>query len=176
MLPAALYFCRMNYFELFDMPVAFLIPQKELAQKFFALQKKFHPDYFAYASSQEKEEMLEMSSQVNKAYNTFKNQDATIKYVLQLKNGMAEDEKYTLPADFLMEVMELNEQKMDGTLDAGALRQQASELLEASYKAIAPILQQYKEGAANPADLQLVKDYYFKKKYIDRLMGTTNDR
>ena len=99
----------MNYFELFDIPLSLQVNKSLLAQKYFELQKKFHPDFFTQATEYEQAEALETSSQINKALKTLKNEDETIKYVLQLKGLLEEEEKYQLPPDFLMEVMELNE-------------------------------------------------------------------
>ncbi len=57
--------------------------------------------------------MLERSSVVNKAYKTFSNDDDTLKYFLEIKGLLQEDEKYELSPQFLMEMMELNEQLME---------------------------------------------------------------
>src|SRR6185436_17201051 len=100
----------MNYFELFEIPITVKVDQSKLAQKYFELQKKYHPDFFAQATEAEQEEALERSSAANKALKIFKNQDQTIKYVLQLKGLLEEEEKYQLPPEFLMEMMALNEE------------------------------------------------------------------
>ena len=99
----------MNYFELFDIPVSLNVDAGSLTKKYFELQKKFHPDFYTQAGEAEQEEALEKSSAINKALKVLQNKDSTIKYVLQLKGLLEEEEKYPLPPDFLMEVMELNE-------------------------------------------------------------------
>src|SRR5438046_9218477 len=99
----------MNYFELFEMPVSLQVDKKYLQDKYFELQKKYQPDFFSNESEEEQADVLEESSMINKAYKTFQNEDETIKYVLQLKGLLEEEEKYQLPPDFLMEMMELNE-------------------------------------------------------------------
>ena len=100
----------MNYFELFGIPVSLTIDKSKLAKKYFELQKKYHPDFFTQNNEAEQDEALEKSSAINKALKVFQNKDSTIKYVLQLKGLLEEEEKYQLRPDFLMEVMELNEQ------------------------------------------------------------------
>ena len=80
----------MNYFELFALPVSIKIDQGRLAQRYFELQKKYHPDFFTRATEHEQDEALEISSQLNKALKVFKNREETIKYVLQLK-GLLEE-------------------------------------------------------------------------------------
>jgi molecular chaperone HscB len=160
----------MKYFELFEIPVSLTIDTKTLSKRFFELQKKYHPDFFGQATDAEKEEALELSSMVNKAWKTFQSQDETVKYVLTEKGLLEEEEKYQLPPDFLMEVMELNELKMDGvddaTLDA-RVRGLEAEITED----VAAILNHYNENSHGEADLLKVKDWYYKKKYLDRLLA-----
>ena len=103
----------MNYFELFEIPVSLSVSGKEVQLKYFELQKKYHPDFFSNADENEQADVLEKSSMINKAFKTFKNPDETIKYVLKLKGLLQEDEKYELPPEFLMEMLELNEALMD---------------------------------------------------------------
>ena len=99
----------MNYFELFEMPVSLQVDKKYVQDKYFELQKKYHPDFFSNQGEEEQASVLEKSSMINKAYKTFLNGDETIKYVLQLKELLEEEEKYQLPPEFLIEMMELNE-------------------------------------------------------------------
>lgn len=154
----------MNYFELFDLPVSIQINKATLAQKYIELQKKYHPDFFAKANEQEQEEALEMSSQLNKALKVLKDQDQTIKYVLQLKQLLEEEEKYQLPPDFLMEMMELNEE-----LGEGSAKQ--VEALEAGlYSEVQAIVEHYNDATVTTADLLKLKEYYYKKKYLQRIL------
>src|SRR5882672_7543828 len=105
----------MNYFELFEIPVSLLVDKNVLAKKYFELQKKFHPDFYAQETEFEQANALEKSSQINKALKVLRNSDEIIKYVLQLKGLLEEEEKYQLPPAFLMEVMELNEELSDNS-------------------------------------------------------------
>ena len=99
----------MNYFQLFNFPVSPLVDKSLLAQKYFELQKKFHPDFFTQSSDEEKEMALQQSADINKAFAVFKNEEKTIEYFLLLKGFIEAGEKYQLPPDFLMQMMELNE-------------------------------------------------------------------
>lgn len=158
----------MNYFELFDLPVSFNFDRKKLALKYFELQKKYHPDFFVNASDQEKEEALEISTQLNKALKILKNEDETIKYVLQLKGLLEEEEKYKLPPDFLMEMMELNEE-----LDNNSAKK--IEALEADlYSKVKPVLENYIDTNNNTPGLLKLKEYYYKKKYLHRILDRLN--
>ena len=69
----------MNYFELFELPVSIQIDKAKLAEKYFELQKKYHPDFFVNATEHEQAEALEISSLLNKALKILKSEDQTIK-------------------------------------------------------------------------------------------------
>ncbi|MBC7628533.1 Fe-S protein assembly co-chaperone HscB [Ferruginibacter sp.] len=159
----------MNYFELFDLPVSLNVDKSKLAKKYFELQKKYHPDYFTQATEAEQEEALEKSSAVNKALKILKDKDSTIKYLLQLKGLLEEEEKYLLPPDFLMEVMELNEELTAESATA------INDFEKDIYSGVQSIIEQYDAAAITTAELLKVKEYYFKKKYLQRILDRLDD-
>ena len=107
----------MNYFELFDIPVSLSVDKDSIKKKFYELSRKYHPDFYSQSSEEEQGEVLQMSALLNKAFKVFGNQNETIKYVLQLKGLLEEEEKYQLAPSFLMEVLDVNEQLMDAKMD-----------------------------------------------------------
>ncbi|MGG9964494.1 Fe-S protein assembly co-chaperone HscB [Ferruginibacter sp. SUN106] len=154
----------MNYFELFEIPVSLQVDKNILSKKYVALQKKYHPDFFTQETEYEQADALEKSSQVNKALKIFKSSDETIKYVLQLKGLLEEEEKYQLPPDFLMEVMELNEElSTDST-------EQINKLEAEIYQPVKPIIDHFNNDTTTTEDLLKVKEYYYKKKYLQRIL------
>ena len=161
----------MTYFELFDIPVKLKVNTATLSKQFFALSKKHHPDYFANESEAVQAEALEKSAFLNKAWKTFQNPDATIKYVLMEKELLVEEEKYELPPAFLMEIMEINEALMDSSEPAVAtkLKVEIETLQSAIYNAVKEIVENYQEGITSDKKLLQVKEYYYKKKYLDRI-------
>ena len=158
------YLCIMNYFELFELPVSIQIDKAKLAEKYFELQKKYHPDFFVNATEHEQAEALEISSLLNKALKILKSEDQTIKYVLLQKGLLEEEEKYQLPPAFLMEMMELNEELSENST------QQINELENQLYAEVASIIENYDDAAASEADLLKLKEYYYKKKYLQRIL------
>lgn len=161
----------MNYFELFELPVTLKVNTATLSRKFFELSKKYHPDYFINEEDQAQAEALEKSAQLNKAWKTFQNPDETIKYVLQLKGLLEEEEKYELPPDFLMEVLEINEQLMDADEPAvkADLESTIQQLQNEIYEPVKKMVENYQEDSVSEKDLLQVKAYYYKKKYLDRI-------
>jgi molecular chaperone HscB len=165
----------MNYFELFDIPVQLKLTPSSLSTKFFALSRQFHPDHFAGDDEKAQEEALENSALLNKAWKTFQNPDETIKYVLQLKGLLEEEEKYELPPDFLMEVMELNEELMDSD-DTNEIKSRIINFQSEVYEPVKNIVENYQEGVTSEKELLQVKQYYYKKKYLDRISRSTANR
>ncbi len=166
-------FVFMNYFELYKIPISFLPDLGFVKKQFYALSRQYHPDFFGGAAEFEKEDALAVSAQINQAYKIFQDKEATIKYLLQLKGLLEEDEKYNLPSHFLMEVMELNEHVMElDPTDKAAIKLVETELHELQkniYETVESIIANYKEGISSEKELLQVKDYYFKKKYLDRI-------
>lgn len=168
----------MNYFELFEIPVSLHVDPSSIQKKFYELSRKYHPDYYAQSGEAEQTEALELSSMVNKAYKTFQNPDATIRYVLELHNLIEEEEKYKLDSEFLMEVLEINEELMDVDEMAGLqrTREKANQLLDRIYEEIKPLIENYNDSKASIEDLLKVKDYYFRKKYIYRILDALDKK
>ena len=161
----------MNYFELFDIPVQLKVNAASLSKKFFALSKQSHPDYYISESKEDQEEYLERSALINKAWKTFHSPEATIKYVLQEKGLLEEEEKYELPPAFLMEIMEINEALMDSEDQntSDNLKPKIENLQSEIYEPVKEIVEHYLEGITTEKELLQVKDYYYKKKYLQRI-------
>jgi molecular chaperone HscB len=158
----------MNYFELFDIPVSLKIDKASLSKKYFKLQKKYHPDFYTQSTDEEKLEALEKSSLINKALKTFQNEDETIKYVLQQKQLLEEEEKYALPPNFLMAMLELNEAVMEE--DPAIITKKIAGVEDELYAVVEAIIDNYKEGITTDQELLQVKEYYYKKKYLQRIL------
>ena len=162
----------MNYFELFSLPERPIIDRSVLSKKFFELQRKFHPDYHTDDTENEQLDILELSSAVNKAYTIFKDDQKTIAYYLQLKGFLEEEEKYNLPADFLMEMMEVNELLDDGETDkVRTLIAETEVQMDLQFHQIVANLSDNKAQA----EVLKIKDYYFRKKYLRRILDRLND-
>ncbi len=163
---------HMNYFELFGLPVAPRIDKTLLSQKYFELQRQSHPDFFTQASEAEQDGSLQQSADVNKAFGIFQSDDKTIEYFLQINGAIVSDEKYTLPPDFLMEMMELNEtlNEKDGVTIAEEMANIEKPLLDE----VEPILSR-PAGAYSPEEMEQLKAYYYKKKYLRRILDRLGD-
>lgn len=162
----------MNYFELFQIPPSFLPDQALVKKRFYQLSRKYHPDFHSQATATEKESVLSLSALVNKAYLVLQDREALIRYILLEKGLMKEEEKYQLSPDFLMEVMDLNEQLMEaGDAETKLKIKKAIETLQNEiYEPIEAIITNYQEGITSEKELLQVKEYYYRKKYLDRIL------
>ncbi len=161
----------MTYFELYDMPVTLNPDQTIVKQKFYALSRKYHPDFYTNETGEEQADILEKSSMVNEAYKIFQHPDETIKYVLMLKGLLEEEEKYQLSPDFLMEMLDLNDQALDVSeqADADRLQQTIDNFQKEIYEPVKAIITNYQESVTTEKELLQVKEYYYHKKYLDRI-------
>lgn len=167
----------MNYFEIFGIPIQLKVDKNELPKKFFELSRKFHPDFYANTTPSEQNRALDITANLNKAFKTFQNPDETIKYVLQLKELIEEEEKYQLPPDFLMVVLEINEKLMDAGDDPElklSLQSAIDNLQSEIYEPVKETVEHYQEGVTTEKELLQVKEYYYKKKYLHRIQQQLN--
>ena len=158
-----------DFFQLFDIPVTLKIDPADLRSRFLTLSREYHPDFHTRADESARAEALEKSAQLNRAWKLFQDPDAVLRYVLMSKGLMVEEEKYELPQDFLMEVLEINEAVMDAEEKDPSLLQRIDEIQKEIYDPVKEIIEGYRETVHTEKDLLRVKDYYYKKRYLDRL-------
>ncbi|BAV04399.1 molecular chaperone HscB [Filimonas lacunae] len=165
----------MNYFELFSIPVSLQPDMQQVKKKFYELSRQYHPDFYAQATAVKQNEALEKAAAVNKAYKVLQNRDETIKYLLATKGLLEEEEKYQLPPDFLMEMLDLNEMATDAAMEQNAaktaqVKTQIANVETEIYEPVEAIITNYQEGVTTEKELLQVKDYYYKKKYLTRIL------
>ena len=163
----------MTYFELYDLPITLSADAAFVKTKFYELSRKYHPDFYTDVTEAEQADILEKSSMVNQAYKVFQHPDETIRYVLMMKGLMEEEEKYQLSPDFLMEMLDLNDQALDVSeqADADRLHQTIDNIQKDIYEPVKAIVTNYQEGVTSQEELLQVKKYYYRKKYLDRILA-----
>ena len=162
----------MNYFELFGLPIAFKTDTNQLRNAFMQIQRASHPDKFAQGTESEQEIALEQSAMANKGFTLLNNPEKVLPYVLEITGHITADEKYNLAPDFLMEMMELNEAWMDAE-DLDAKQSILNQINTLKNDLFSPIKAHLEADAVTdiPKEGMLqIKDYYYKKKYLDRIL------
>ncbi|MBC7425824.1 MAG: Fe-S protein assembly co-chaperone HscB [Bacteroidia bacterium] len=153
-----------DYFSFYNLPQGFFPDEKLVREGFINYSRKFHPDFFVDDEVAQKE-ALEISSYNNKAYNTLKDFNLLVPYLLGLKSVEISNEK--LPADFLMDMMDLNEQLSD--LESGSEISSEKENLANEIAGIREEIIQSLKSAAIADNLEEVKGSWLKLKYLQRL-------
>ena len=113
-----------NHFELMGLPIAFAIDAQALERGYRDLQSRVHPDRFASGSGPEKRVAMQWATRANEAYRTLRDPVSRARYLLSLKGfDTGEETNTSMPADFLMQQMELREAAAEARAarDAAAL-------------------------------------------------------
>jgi len=171
----------MNYFEFYDIPLSFDPDQALVKKKFYALSKEFHPDFYITESEEKQQEILDLSTLNNNAFQTLSNSDKLLPYILTLKGVLTEGEKYVLPQDFLMEMMEVNEAIME--LEMEENEEQAKNVLaevedfdKSLNTEFQEAVEKFNQSTAQNQEAVLlqIKDIWYRKKYLLRIRESIN--
>lgn len=164
-----------DYFAFYQLPESFRPDAAALKRQYYALSREYHPDFHATASPEQQQEMLQLATLNTNAYRTLSDEDQRTAYILG-RHGLLDEGKQELPKDFLMEVMELNEELMELEFDAdpvavARVETRVNSLTNTLESGIEPLLTGY---AQLPADaraqaLAQVRTYYLKKRYLLRI-------
>ena len=74
-----------DYFTFFGLHRRLQVDPRDLEQRFRALSRQFHPDYFHNATATERLASLERSSYLNDAFRTLRDPVARLEYLLKLE-------------------------------------------------------------------------------------------
>lgn len=166
----------MEYFELFNLPISLKVNKAEVLKKYYDLCKVAHPDKHITSSHTQHQTAINYTAKINEAKKILENTDLRLEYLLQQKEAIQKDEKYTLSPLFLAEMMELNEVWMDAKMEENeiamkSIKQQAVQRMNE----VDDEVKEYLEAdilICNDIILQKLKEYYYQKKYINRLISS----
>lgn len=104
------YLSFQDYFNLFRIKKEHQINLSELTTIFRSLQSQIHPDKFSGKSDDEQELSSEWSSLINKAYKTLHTPLERGEYLLKLEGVLISEDNSISDPEFLLEMMEKNEE------------------------------------------------------------------
>jgi molecular chaperone HscB len=162
----------MNYFDLFGLEASPKVEKTALNKKYILLQRQHHPDFHTQLSGAELTAAEEHAALINKAYKTLMDDQSTLQYFLMGQGLIREDEKFELPPDFLMEMMELNEAMEEN--DAAQAKRTIDDFGITLINTVNHVLNK-PVTAISGGELQALKLYYYKKKYLDRILDRLKD-
>ncbi len=163
----------MNYFELYDISESFEIDQAMLKRKYLELSKKYHPDFHTLNNEGDQEDALKMSVLNNEAYKTLKNKELLTAYILEI-NGVELSNNDSIPQDFLMEMMDINERLMDVQMEpnpeeVAAIKEEINQINKSLLQVKIQLEQDYIVNKDKKLTLAGIKSVFLKSKYLNRL-------
>lgn len=102
-----------DYFAFFGLPRALSLDLKDLEQRFRALSRQLHPDFYCNAAPAERLASLERSAYLNDAFRALRDPVDRLEYLLKLEGYApkeSRDASAAVPPGLLEEVFELNEE------------------------------------------------------------------
>ena len=170
-----------DYFEFYGLPVGFNPDTALVKQKFYEFSKKYHPDFYINEGQEKQDEVLELSTVNNKAFQVLKDPQKRLHYILELKGQLVEGENYALPQSFLMEMMDVNEALMELEFDADVqklaeLKKQTAEIESVLNNELASLTSSFDNSDATEQEnaLKAIKDIYYRNKYLARINESLN--
>ncbi|MCD0488547.1 Fe-S protein assembly co-chaperone HscB [Pedobacter sp. MC2016-14] len=166
----------MDYFEFYGLPLSFNPDLKLVKQKFYELSKKYHPDFYINELIEKQDEVLELSTLNNKAYQVLSDAQKRLHYILVLKGLLVEGENHLLPQSFLMEMMDVNEALMELQFEPdaeklNALKRDIDEVEEGLTQELNALTAEFdgKDAVEQEQALLVIKDLYYRNKYLLRI-------
>jgi molecular chaperone HscB len=153
-----------------------MLDEGKLRQAFLRNSKQYHPDFHTLANSEQQADMLELATLNNEAYKTLSNLDERIRYVLSLKGLVGnENQLPDLPQDFLMDMMDINEQIMEMEFVGSntlydTLLNSVQNIENELFEGVKPILDSYNDATATTDELKKVQNFFLKKRYLLRIL------
>ncbi len=170
-----------NYFAHFGLTPKFDINVTDLRTAFITKSKEFHPDYHSQSAEEIQDQMLELSTLNNTAFKTLSDQRTRIKHILELFNCMPGEGEAKVPNDFLLQMMEINEEIMElGFEEERASKkqmflQQVTSIMDQEANDVLTWMTAWDNGDKSDKPLQEVLSYYLKDKYLQRIKDQLSD-
>jgi molecular chaperone HscB len=167
----------MTFFDFYNFEESFFIDKKLLRKVYLEKSRALHPDLAVKESFENSETELDLASFNNEAFTVLSDEMQTIKYILLLNDVPIDAKNAPMPNDFLLEMMDLNENIMEAKFEKNEtvlndLVNSINDISSSLTNSYFDILKEYNK--ALPIDernnlLLKARAYYLKMNYIKRL-------
>ncbi|KAL4636106.1 iron-sulfur cluster co-chaperone protein HscB, mitochondrial isoform X1 [Arapaima gigas] len=154
---------RATYFDIMGCEKSFAMDTQKLQSRYLELQRSLHPDNFSQKTQKEQEYSETQSALVNKAYRTLLKPLSRGVYMLNLVGVHLEEGTDGVDSQFLLEIMDLNEQ-----LAKTQSREESRAILH-SVTGSVTVNSFYFVTAFLSGDLQSAKFHLVKMKYFENI-------
>lgn len=161
-----------DHFELFGLPRSQGLDSAALDARFREVQSLVHPDRHAHAPAADQRLAMQWATRVNEGYQTLKSPLPRARYLLQLLGHDAQVESNTaMPAEFLMQQMELREAVEEGkeNSDEGALDDARSRVIADMKMEYARLRDLIDAAHDYPSATALVRQLMFQEKLLQEI-------
>jgi DnaJ-domain-containing protein 1 len=163
----------LNYFEFYTIEESFFIDKKALRKAYLDKSREVHPDTQDVPSTPSGD--LDLAAYNNEAYTALNEDLGVIKHLLDIYEIPLDAKNAPMPTDFLMDMMELNE-NIDALQSGGGNLDEVVSEVDALQHSITsqhmPVLKTFNKAMSfdeKSTILNEAKDYFLKMNYVRRL-------
>ena len=101
-----------DHFSIFGLPRKLGVDLELLERRFYALSRRFHPDFYQTKSAGSRSVSLENSARLNQAYRTLRDSVTRVEYLLELE-GLPAGTPSNPPSELFEEILELQDARQE---------------------------------------------------------------
>jgi len=168
-----------TYFEIFDLPISIEIDIKQLTQAYYKMTMQYHPDRYTLKTPEEQAQAIDNTAIINEAYRVLKNKQSRLKYILINSDVTFEEGQESVPQEFLMDMMDINEGIMEYKMEPDEegknnLIKQLTAIESGLNEEFSPFITKFKSNNNDNELLLALKDYYLRNQYIKNIKNNLN--
>lgn len=158
----------MDYFDFFEIPLSFYPDLSLIRKKYLENSRNSHPDF---STEEDEFKSMELTAYNNKAYTTLNSQPKRINYILH--ELFPSTEKLSLPPEFLMEMMDTNEELMEAKMmednsKIATVKTQINQVRNDLLKQMEEVMNDF--DFSDPNKLDGIRTLDLKMNYLNRIL------
>ncbi len=161
-----------DYYLFFEVPEQFWPDMDTLRERYYQNVRRFHPDQYA-SDETGKERSLLVSAMNNRAWKCLSDFESRVKYLLMRRGLANEDDRSALPQEFLMDMLDLNDEVMSDSVEERESAVKKLEVLE--QEVMNDLKNATRADDSNPgSENDRIREAWQKLRFIRRLIYQAN--